>query len=285
MADQDIKLEFEPAFVPETEIIIPLKRVLARPTPAPFTPTPVEKRRLILNIETTGLKPWEHRIIAIGYQDPEEPTSFPSVIMLDDETRMIEAILGVIQDGGYNELVGYGLSFDYRFILLRAMKHGIPIKEFYDASLYDLMQAMAQGKFAFVYFPQKPPKLSDLADFLWSYPKPFTDLEMIKFYAAGEHEKVVEFTKSQINRILALYYQFRATSETTFSPIPLFQASSGGGTSGNSPPTTSSLLTIPEAQPPDSWIAKCPVDLSEHVVSHDITEFRCPIDGTTIQRP
>lgn len=251
----------------------------------PYVPHEVpEKKGLIINIETNGFRPWEHRIIAIGLQNPMVPSENPTVIMLADEKSMVEALFNLIKENGYNELIGYGLSFDYRFLLIKAMKYGIDCKEFYDMELYDLMQAVAQGKFSFVYKPQSPPSLSNLADYLWGYPKPFTDLEMMKYYALGQFDKVIEFTSGQITRILALYYLFRKVSETEF-----IMTVSGSDLLGASPSTpndgsTESLLTIPEAHLPETWLATCPVDLSQHNVPITQSEFTCPIDGTIIKR-
>lgn len=180
-----------------------------------------DKKRLILNIETLGLKPWEKRIITIGIQDPLEPDIPPIIIMEEDEEMMINTLMQFITAGGYDELVGYNLSFDYRFIVLRAMFYGIALKEFADMTIYDLMQAMAQVKFAFVYNAQKPPSLSDIADFFFSYPKPFSDLEMMKFYTSGRLDKVLEFASGQITRTLLLYSLFRNITENDFGTFNL----------------------------------------------------------------
>ena len=172
----------EPAYVDPSQIIFPLIRPPVTPaiTP-PGVPAPFENRHLIINIETTGFDPLKDRIISIGIQNPLLPDELPVVLMHEKEEVMLNSLFTVIKEGGYGVLVGYGMSFDYRFILVKAMKHNIECKEFYDCDLLDMGQAMAQGKFEFVYFAQRQPKLSDVGDFFWSYPKPFTDLEMLKY--------------------------------------------------------------------------------------------------------
>ena len=201
------------------------------------------------------------------------------------EGLMLSILFSKIDDGAFNEVIGYGFSFDLRFVVVRAMKLGIPCKQFSDMDIYDLMQAMAQVKFQFVYNAQRPPKLSDVGDFFWGFPKPFTDLEMLKFYAQGQFSKVVEFTSSQITRILLLYNLFRGITENPFDPNT--SGNVGEVPISNNPTSVlvGSKLTIPEANAPLTWLAKCPVDLSEHDVPIDQTEFKCPIDGTIIKRP
>ena len=267
------------------EVVVGLVK---KPTVEPFVPTPgvpaapglpffprlparpyyeeVVTKPLILNIETLGLNPFKNRIISIGLQDPEDLSAAPLIIMENDEAQMLNKFFAVVKAGGYNELVGYSLSFDYRFILIKAMKHGLTCKEFYNMDLYDLMQVMAQGKQKYVYFPQKPPKLSDVADYFWGYPKPFTDLEMMKYYAAGRYDKVVEFATSQIIRTMALYSLFRYISETSISSEHPGSVSAESSFTSLNNPTAATLLTIPEAQPKKTWTAKCPECLAEREV-------------------
>ena len=245
----------------------------------------VKRKQLIVNIETTGFRPWKHRIIAIGYQDPMVPNEPPNVIMFDDEKQIIEALFTVVKEGKYNELVGYGLSFDFRFLFIKAMFYNIDASEFFDMDLFDLMQVAAKVKMAFVYKPQQPPKLSELADYLWNFPKAFSDTDMIKFWASGDLEKVRQFTSEQITRIFLLYLTFRKVTENPFVPSPLGIASEGSSSITNPQSSETSKLTIPEANLPETWTAKCEIDLSEHEVPITQEEFTCPIDGTIIKRP
>lgn len=289
VAKKEISLALQKVEVPMT--IPPSDTPLPAPTipPSPLPPAPIIPlvpggRSLILNIETTGYEPWKHRIIAIGLQDPMMPDAEPLVLMEEDEIAMLNQLFTIIANNKYSELIGYGLSFDFRFIVLRAMKYNINCKEFTDIELYDLGQAMAQVKFKFVYFAQKQPVLSDLADFFWGYPKPFTDLEMMKYYELGQFDKVREFTSSQITRILLLYYLFRSITETNFTPTASGIVSETAFS--RIPPTNESvsMLTIPEAHAPETWLAKCPNDLSEWNVPVTQSEFTCPIDGTILKK-
>ena len=164
------------------------------------------------------------------------------------------------------------------------MKYNIECKEFFRCSLYDLMQGVGQGKSEFMYKPQNPPALSDLSDYLWDYPKPFTDAEMIEFWRIGNVQKVLEFASGQMLRILALYILFRRITENPYTAI----ASGSTNSAPTVPPPITveneSMLTIPEANLPQTWLAKCPNDLSEWDVPITQSEFICPIDGTIIRR-
>lgn len=282
---QEVTLEFEPALVPEDQIIVPLQKVTTIPElPFAIVTPAAGVKGLILNIETDGYNPWENRIIAIAFQDPLNPERQPSVIMLDDEELMIEALITVIAEGAYTHLIGYGIGFDYRFIIVKALYYQLDCKEFFDCDLIDLMESIAKGRARYVYMAQKPPSLSDLADYLWGYPKPFTDTEMIKFWRLGDHNKVLEFASSQVTRILALYVLYVKVTTTSIT-APVSGIEGAGKFSAGLPPTaTGSPLTIPEASAPGYWVAKCPNDLSEWNVPVSQTSFVCPIDKTIIRR-
>ncbi|GAG58975.1 unnamed protein product [marine sediment metagenome] len=133
----------EAVYVDPSLIIHPISKPIGPPTTTPGIPGISEvtgKKRLIVNIETNGFRPWEHKILAIGLHDPLVPNVEPTVLMDPDEKMMVASLFMVIKEGGYNELVGYGLSFDYRFLLIKAMKYNLDCKEFYDIDLYDLKQ-------------------------------------------------------------------------------------------------------------------------------------------------
>ena len=285
MSDQEAIITAEPVLAPEDEIIIPLEAAEYKPY-VPYAPYPAaaEKKGLVFNIETTGFDPLVDRVISIGLQDPMFPEANPIVLMLTDEKQLISAFFEVLKLGNFNELIGYGLSFDYRFILMQAMYYGLTCKEFYDCELYDLMQACAQGKFSYMYFPQKALKLSDIAAFLWDYPKPFSDLEMLKYYAAGDYDKVVAFTSSQITRILALYTTFRKITET---PVTSFSSGvvSESAFSMSSPELENvSMLTIPEVSISNLLSWKCDQCMAEWSNLQLNGATKCPICGTELRK-
>lgn len=265
--------------------VTPLPTPTITPSPLPFAPIiPVTpgKNPLIINIETEGLYPWKHRIISIGLQDPSFPNELPTVIMMEDEALMIKALFNIIREFGHNQVIGYGYSFDLRFVVVRAMKFGITCKEFSDMDIYDLGQAMAQVKFQFVYYPQRQPKLSDIANFFWGYPKPFTDLEMMKYYKRGMFDKVVEFTSSQITRILLLYSLFRSITE---NPITSFSPGVEGSKELLSPPNTISAFSEPTTSGvsnPELETRQCKECLADNFIQEGDVQPTCTICGAKL---
>ena len=243
-----------------------------------------ENKDLVINIETEGFRPWEHRIIAIGVQDPSLPDEPPKIIMGADEALMIQEFLALFKRGQYDRIIGYNITFDYRFIIMRSMRYGMPLKEFQNAKLYDLQELMSKGRIGFVFNQQRAPKLSDLSDFLFSFPKAFSDADMLEFWATGQFDLVRQFASDQVTRTLLLYFVTRYVIEKPVgsASIPIVRVET---LPLSVPPSAEpSPLTIPEAQAPTTWTATCPNDSSEHIVPITQNTFTCPIDGTIITR-
>ena len=286
MADgSSVTIQEEPVLVDESLILKP--RIMTTEPPAStfpslyFSPT---RKSIIFNIETLGLNPWEKRIITIGFQDAQEPNAWPSIIMMDDEKEMIQAFLQIINDNGYNDLIGYNIDFDYRFIILRAMYYGLNIKEFYKCTWYDLIEYMAKGTTQYVYSTQKAPSLSVISDFFFGFPKEITDTEMMEAYMTGDFDAVYTFASNQITRTLMLYYLFRKTIEysSMTASSEVVQPLGSQLTTPNA--YASSASTTLEQFSSGVWTASCPVCLNQWPVSNTQSSAACPICKMTVEK-
>lgn len=275
---QEAIITFEPALAPLDQIIKGLKPVTKPPVIPPITdPVKAAPPSIIFNIETLGLKPWEKRIITIGFQDAKDTTGNPTIIMLDDEKAMIEQFFRYLSKNEMSRIIGYNLSFDFRFIILRAMYHNIPFKEFYDLNLFDLYEIMSKGKDMYMFKTQYGPNLSDISDFYFGYPKAFTDLEMMEYYKKGQLDKVLEFADAQIRRTHALYILYKTLAGTQFS---LGVVDNPGNLTDITKSDTLSLLpqyTVSTAPSIPGNPIKCPNCLAEFQSSSEIVGGICPI--------
>ena len=211
-----VYFELQPQAVAPTPIIVPNLPFF----PALPPPVPVIEKTCILNIETTGTKPWEQRIIAIGFQDVDNIFAPPIVIMHENEAQMIWEFLNLYASGNYKTIVGFNLGFDYRFILLRAMSYNIACNEFAYTKIYDLMEKLVKGEKTFFFRYQTPPTLSDIADFYFGFPKDITDQEMIIAYKEGRLDVVYKFSSEQITRTLALYHLYDFIIKNPVESLP-----------------------------------------------------------------
>ena len=102
-----------------------------------YTKGVTNMRKHIIDIETNGLEPVkeDHRILAIGLDG--------DVIMHREEKRVLEEFWSRLE--GYSQLVGFNIDeFDIRFILVRSVKHRVPVKRF---TTLDLRKVLANRQY------------------------------------------------------------------------------------------------------------------------------------------
>ncbi len=229
-------------------------------TPPPRAPTP-EDRPLVVDIETTGIKPWESRLVSIAMKDPMQPDSEPQIIMLDDESEMIKLFLDFYKAGGYNALIGYNLAFDYRYIWSRCLFYRLPCQEFYDAKLHDVMQILQQGKESFVFGNVPSGTLNDWATYLLGVPKLLTNEEYFEALERKDFELIAAYNKLDV--------------EITFQLWSLIESSRRNGIQ------VGSQITFSENTESTDLI--CPVCQTPAKAMLGVTEQKCSVCETVIK--
>jgi len=183
-------------------------------------PAPVGDKEILINVETTDVKPWKGRIYSIAYLDLSIPGLEPVVLVSDNEEELISNFLRIFEEGSYKKIVGYNVSFDYRYIFTKMMLYRMQSKAFYDADLIDVMQIMEQVKEEFVYGFNKPGTLDEWGKALLGKGKYGSQELMLKKYIQGDFDYVTAFQKRQIELTNGLYQLARfCASESLISPI------------------------------------------------------------------
>lgn len=200
-----------------------------RPVKAPFE----AERDLIINIETTGLLPFESRIFSIAYLDLTNPNNETQVLISDNEEELINAFFNIYDNGNFTRIIGWNISFDYRFLFSIACLYRRPVPKFYNASLRDVQQIYQQVKEQYVYGFQKPNKLTEWATFLLGIGKLMPQKDLLKKYLEGDFETVNAFQRRQIEMTKGLYDLARfvqsasptasnqSNPESTLTPEPI----------------------------------------------------------------
>jgi len=173
-------------------------------SPPPQPVVPEENRPVVIDVETTGTNPVKSRIICIsaaGLDNPDEIVTF----YRKDEKEMVREFIDWFENKGYNQIVGYMVGFDFKFIWSRMLRYRIKSKAFYEADLMDLAQILAQGKEAFVYGKHKAGKLDDWAKYLLGMQKLMSYDELLKAYEQGRIEDVIEHNRKDVEIELLLY--------------------------------------------------------------------------------
>jgi uncharacterized protein YprB with RNaseH-like and TPR domain len=144
--------------------------------------------KVILDVETEGLEPLKHRIIAIGilYIDSGE---IQIIDCSDNEEMGLRAFWGCVKSEDITKIYGFNIDFDWTFIKLRSLKYRIKMRHFkrYEDRV-DLRQILNSNRFA-------KGTLRDYAEFLGLHINDdchgHTVPELYKLYLDG-HEKALE---------------------------------------------------------------------------------------------
>jgi len=179
-----------------------------QPAPPPYTTIPQypgqERYSVILNIETTGLYPWEHRITDICARLPGDPSVPLLHFSGEDEETLVREFINWYDAQGINEVIGYNVAFDLRFIFAQALRYRIQWPRLANTEIYDLQNTMEQIYSRFVYGNNRPGTLGQWAAYLWGAVEPYTQDEMIKAGLEGDYEKVKEYNEYKVRAIFDL---------------------------------------------------------------------------------
>lgn len=257
VAEEEIVVGLKPITPSVSEIPIPSVSEIPIITPPPiiqgdflssFTPSEFRKvkapfeaeRDIIINIETTGLLPFESKIYSVAYLDLTSPDAETQVLISDNEEELINAFFNIFDNGNFTRIVGWNISFDYRFLFTIGCLYRRPVPKFYQANLRDVQQIYQQVKEQYVYGFQKPNKLTEWATFLLGIGKLIPQKDLLKKYLSGDFETVDAFQRRQIEMTKGLYDLARyvqtaspmasnpGTPEPIKAPMPIIEMSNTG---------------------------------------------------------
>ena len=226
------------------------------------------ERELLINIETTDVKPWKGRIYSIAVLDLTDPAAEILIKVDNNEENLIKEFLDLFESLNPAKLVGFKLIFDYRYIFSKMMLYRITNKKFYNVVLRDVKQILDQVKEEFVYYPDKTGTLNDWGKLLLGRGKLGSQELMLRKYIQGDFDYVNSFQLRQIELTRDLYNLARFTMGEAFisSPSPI-----------TSPISTPETPVLPET--PGIQVNKqCPVCFAYL----DKTTGKCPICGPAI---
>ncbi len=156
-------------------------------------------RHVFLDIETTGLYPIVHRIVCIGCMREAEKVA----IIDQDERGMLQQFLEFLQPD--DTMVGFNLDFDYGFLVLRCLKHGLNPLRLISCERIDLLRHVKNLLLG------KRVSLQALADYFKIKHEKTSGVEIPELWEAGNHKAIkkhclidVELTAQLFERLKPL---------------------------------------------------------------------------------
>ena len=252
------------------------------PPPIDYTELPqfeAPKAELIINIETTAVKPWESRLICIGVLDPNAGEPQALNFIRESEQATINEFVEWFEQSGYTTLIGYNVSFDYRFIYAVCQKYRLTVKNYMSASLHDLMQIQKQVKEEFVYGFNPTGTLEEWSTYLFGT-KPYAPQEMVwKWNKEGNVDEIINFNTDKLVKSYFLWVLNKVVAGTI--PGAEIIARPSTETTQQSQYTTSDNpgSTIESLQ------VQCPDCLQANIMPATAKVINCSVCGAPIAHP
>ena len=174
------------------------------------TARPYDKKGVMLNIETTGLFPWEWQMFSIAVLDMEMPEDAPQVWVHEDEETLVRNFMAWYEAQDFEEIWGYNVNFDVRGLMAACMRYRIQAPKFMATKSHDVMDLMQKGTEDYVTTLNKRGTLDQWGIYLLGRGKIVPQEDVFEWWENRELEKIVEFNANQVllTYELWLLYQF-----------------------------------------------------------------------------
>lgn len=201
---QQIGFTLQP--VPEEVPIVPIEQPKLEFTlgAAPYYKEPkAPMKECMLNIETTGLMPFDSVICSLAAADYTAPDNV-QVWSGKNEQEIVRGFIDWFDYNGFNRIIIFNAGFDFRFIIAKAMKYGIYARNFIGAEILDEMQVMLQGREEYLRTLQKPGTLNEWCSYFFGPQSEVTAEEIIYAYENDAFDIINTYNREQVNRLYLL---------------------------------------------------------------------------------
>ncbi len=152
----------------------------------------------IVDVETSALEPLEEdaRILCIGLKKAEDRDV--TVLFDVDEKKILEQFWAMVNP--YETVIGFNFDFDHRWLILRSLKHELPVKRL---KIIDLRTILGLGnKFA-------KGKLEDFAELIGGSKEDFKSREIPILWKMNKIEEMKKYNKQDVALTEKLYLKMK----------------------------------------------------------------------------
>jgi len=172
-----------------------------RPPAQTFNKPMCQSNQCVIDIETTSFQPWQGKIICIGIKDIYSGKT--QVFQDEHQEAMLIQFLQNFNKNNYNEIIGFNLSYDMRYIFAKCLQYRIPINGFISKRQTDLMTILKSVKKGYSY--NTPGTLDDWAQSLLGKRKLFHNTQIPELYKQGRINDIIEYNINDIELTYELW--------------------------------------------------------------------------------
>jgi DNA polymerase elongation subunit (family B) len=163
-----------------------------------------ECKKCIIDIETKGYLPWDNsQIICIGLLDIQTKTKH--VFHNLSEEKLIHSFINFFNTKNFDEIIGYNIAYDVRFLLSRCLKYQINAKNIFDARMIDLMRfvslSIKDDNF------NKPGKLGEWSAYLFKKTTLYQNGSILELYSKGKIDEIIAHNHRDLDLTYSLWHR------------------------------------------------------------------------------
>lgn len=162
-------------------------------------------RRCVIDIETTGLKPTDSRIVCIGTKDCE--TGESRTFCDQDEGKMVSDFIEYFHKGGFREVIGYNVGFDIQHIFSKILKYRIKANGFLTSNVTDLMRILRNVRCG--YTTNESGRLEDWTMYLFGIQKIDKGQSVPKLFEDGRINIIIEYNRRDVEMTYLLWLRIK----------------------------------------------------------------------------
>ncbi len=161
--------------------------------------------KCILDIETTSFQPWSGRIICIGVKDISNGEI--QVFYDGNEESLLIQFFRHINKKQYDEIIGYNLAFDMRFIFARCLLYKLPTNGFFNKTHTDIMMTLKNVRKSYNF--NQPGTLDDWSKALLGKNKLFDNTKVPELYNQGRLKELIEYNQNDLELTYELWKRIK----------------------------------------------------------------------------
>ena len=233
-------------------------------------PLDADKAVICFDTETTGLNPWEIRMLVCSFWDLREPKSSMVTFSNWDEEQLILDIMEYLNSSDVDTLVAYNINYDIRMLFTRCMAWQVPAPSLAKAKLYDVMDTLAKGGEKYNKATGKPGALEDWTLYFYGEDKPYSIDECFAALEVDDLNPMILRNRWDVGMEGDLYLLAKAVldgDESVFASV------------------TPTLSTEYMWEPEGKAIVQCPNCLTEQEYPTDTNRPVCFVCGTDLPGP
>lgn len=158
-------------------------------------------KKIILDIEAENGDPKTGRILCIGTLD----VSREKIIVFTDDVEkyMVQRFVKYVNYHGYDEIIGYNLPYDLRYIFAKCMKYGIETGMLFKVKETDIMRIMksVNGTPSF----NRPGRLNEWCEYLFGVGKLKKSCSVKKLFEQRRFSEMVDYNKQDLKLTYMLW--------------------------------------------------------------------------------